>query len=83
MPKDCRVSFCPEIIMPETYWQAIGYLCLNNFAVRVDVFERIFFIARKKIKIGPFLDKQGAKWSIIIAGIVVVLSAGFYFLFMK
>ena len=34
-------------------------------------------------KIGPFLDKQGAKWSIIIAGIVVVLSAGFYFLFMK
>ena len=56
LPKDGRVSFCPEIIMPETYWQAIGYLCLNNFAVRVDVFERIFFIARKKIKIGPFLD---------------------------
>ena len=34
-------------------------------------------------KIGPFLDKQGAKWSIIIAGVIIVLSAGFYFLFMK
>ena len=42
--------------MQNEYWFAIGYLKLNNFALRVDVFERIFFIARKKIKIGPFLD---------------------------
>tara|TARA_B100000686_G_C16600201_1_gene868224 strand:- start:264 stop:854 length:591 start_codon:yes stop_codon:yes gene_type:complete len=32
-------------------------------------------------KIGPFLDKQGAKWSIIIAIIIILLAAGIYFLF--
>jgi len=34
-------------------------------------------------KIGPFLDKEGAKWSIIIAIIIILLSVGFYFLFLK
>ena len=44
--------------MPESYWFSIGYKCLNNFAVRVDVFERVFFLARKKIKYGPFIESQ-------------------------
>ena len=34
-------------------------------------------------KIGPFLDKQGAKWSIIIATIIILIIAGIYFLFLK
>ena len=34
-------------------------------------------------KIGPFLDKQGAKWSIIIAFIIIIILAGIYFLFLK
>ena len=34
-------------------------------------------------KIGPFLDKQGAKWSIIIAIIIILTAAGIYFLFLK
>ena len=34
-------------------------------------------------KIGPFLDKQGTKWSIIIAVIIIFIVAGIYFLFMK
>ena len=34
-------------------------------------------------KIGPFLDKQGAKWSIIIAIIIILIAAGIYFLFLK
>ena len=34
-------------------------------------------------KIGPFLDKQGAKWSIIIAIIIILIAAGIYFLFPK
>ena len=34
-------------------------------------------------KIGPFLDKQGAKWSIIIAIIIILIAAGIYFLFSK
>ena len=44
--------------MPESYWLSIGYLCLNNFALRIDVFERVFFLARQKIKFGPFLESS-------------------------
>ena len=58
LPNDGRVSFHTDLNMPDTYWQAIGYLCINKFAVRIDVFERIFFIARKKIKLGPFLESS-------------------------
>jgi len=56
LPKDGRVSFNTNIEMPESYWEAIGYKCLNGFALRVDVFERVFFLARQKIKFGPFLE---------------------------
>jgi ATP-dependent RNA helicase SUPV3L1/SUV3 len=56
LPKDGRVSFESGNEMQKGYWFAIGYLKLNNFALRIDVFERIFFIARQKIKYGPFLD---------------------------
>ena len=34
-------------------------------------------------KIGPFLDKQGTKWSIIIAGMLILIGALIYFLFLK
>jgi len=34
-------------------------------------------------KIGPFLDKQGAKWSIIIAVIIILIVTVIYFLFLK
>ena len=34
-------------------------------------------------KIGPFLDKQGTKWSIIIALIIILIITGIYFLFLK
>ncbi len=56
LPNDGRVSFISKLKMPESYWQSIGYLCVNNFAFRVDVFEKIFYLARKKIKYGPFLE---------------------------
>ena len=58
LPKDGRVSFEIQNEMKKEYWSAIGYIKLNNFALRVDVFERIFFIARQKIKNGPFLDSS-------------------------
>ena len=58
LPKDGRVSFTFDTIMPLDYWKAIGYLPVNNFAVRVDIFERIFFLARKKIKYGPFIESS-------------------------
>ena len=34
-------------------------------------------------KIGPFLDKQGTKWSIIIALLILLVVAIIYFLFLK
>ena len=34
-------------------------------------------------KIGPFLEKKGAKWSIIITGTIIILAAGIYFGFFK
>ena len=44
--------------MPKSYWLAIGHVYIENFAVRVDVFERIFFLARQKIKSGPFIESS-------------------------
>ena len=34
-------------------------------------------------KIGPFLDKQGTKWSIFAAILIILTTAGIYFLFIK
>ena len=34
-------------------------------------------------KIGPFLDKQGTKWSIIIAGIIILIAIIIYLLLLK
>jgi len=34
-------------------------------------------------KIGPFLDKQGTKWSIIIVGIIILIAAAIYYLLIK
>ncbi len=56
LPTDGRVSFISKINMPRSYWTSIGYICINNFAFRVDVFEKIFYLARKKVKYGPFLE---------------------------
>ena len=44
--------------MPENYWKHIGYLCINKFAFRIDIFEKIFFLARQKVKCGPFLESS-------------------------
>ena len=34
-------------------------------------------------KIGPFLEKQGTKWSIVIAGIIILIALVVYFLLLK
>jgi len=44
--------------MPKGYWSAIGYQSIKKFALRIDVFEKVFFLARQKIKIGPFLESS-------------------------
>ena len=42
--------------MPNNYWSAIGYLSIKNFILRIDVFEKVFYLARQKLKKGPFLE---------------------------
>ena len=48
---------------------------------------RFFLVAYLTYKfgqnIGPFLDKQGKKWSIIIAGIIILIAIVIYFLLLK
>ena len=34
-------------------------------------------------KIGPFLENEGAKWTIIITGVIILLVVAIYFLFLK
>ena len=58
LPSNGRVSFTSSIEMPDSYWQSIGYINIKNFAFRIDVFEKIFFIARQKLKKGPFLESS-------------------------
>ncbi|MDC3021783.1 helicase-related protein [Pelagibacteraceae bacterium] len=58
LPINGRVSFTSDVKMPDDYWQSIGYIKIKNFLFRIDVFEKIFFIARQKIKKGPFLESS-------------------------
>ncbi len=58
LPLNGRVSFTSETKMPDNYWQSIGYINIKNFVCRIDVFEKIFFLARHKIKKGPFLESS-------------------------
>ncbi len=39
-----------------------------------------FLTYRYGEKFGPFLEKQGAKWSAIIAFLILIIALGFYFL---
>ena len=34
-------------------------------------------------KIGPLLEKSGTKWTTVIAGIIIIIGSGIYFLFIK
>ena len=44
-------------------------------------FFLVAFLTNKfGLKIGPFLEKKAVKWTFIIAGVVILLCIGFYFL---
>lgn len=58
LPENGRVSFNSEIKMPINYWQSIGYINIKNFSFRIDMFEKIFYLARQKFKKGPFLESS-------------------------
>ena len=57
------------------------FICIVTRGLR---FFLVAYLAYKfGQKIGPFLDKQGTKWSIIIAGIIIIMAIIIYFLFLK
>ena len=57
------------------------FICIATRGLR---FFLVAYLAyRFGEKIGPFLDKQGAKWSIIITVIIILIGSGIYFLFLK
>ncbi len=58
LPQNGRVSFISDVKMPNDYWQSIGYINIKNFIFRIDIFEKIFFLARQKLKQGPFLESS-------------------------
>ena len=58
LPLNGRVSFNSETKLPDNYWQCIGYINIKNFLFRIDIFEKIFFLARQKYRKGPFLESS-------------------------
>ena len=58
LPTNGRVSFTSDIKMPDNYWQSIGYINIKSFSFRIDVFEKIFYLARQKLRKGPFLESS-------------------------
>ena len=57
------------------------FICILTRGLR---FFLVAYLAYKfGQKIGPFLDKQGTKWSIVAAAIILIMAIGVYFLFLK
>ena len=56
LPTNGRVYFTTISDLPKSYWQAIGYIKINKIALRVDIFERLFFMVRQKYKFGTFIQ---------------------------
>ena len=57
------------------------FICIVTRGLRFFIVAYLTY--RFGEKIGPFLDKQGAKWSIIIALIIILIASIIYFLFLK
>ena len=59
----------------------IFFFILTCVVTRGLRFFLVAFLTNKfGLKIGPFLEKKAVKWTFIIAGIVILLCIGFYFL---
>jgi len=54
------------------------FICIATRGLRFFLISYLTYKFGEKI--GPFLDKQGTKWSIIIVSVIIVIAAGVYFL---
>jgi len=50
---------------------------------RFKIFLVAYLSYKYGAKIGPLLEKSGTKWTTIIAGIIIIIGSGIYFLFIK
>ena len=57
------------------------FICIVTRGLRFFLVAYLTYKFGKKI--GPLLEKQGTKWSIIIAGIIILAAIVMYFLFLK
>ncbi len=57
------------------------FICIITRGLRFFIVAYLSY--RFGEKIGPFLEKRGTKWSIIIAIIIILIAAGIYFSFIK
>ncbi len=57
------------------------FICLVTRGLRFFLVSYLTYKFGEKI--GPFLDKQGTKWSIIIIATIILIGAAIYFLFFK
>ena len=57
------------------------FICIVTRCLRFFIVAYLTFKFGEKI--GPFLDRQGTKWSIIVSGILILIGASIYFLFLK
>ena len=57
------------------------FICIVTRGLRFFIVAYLTY--RFGLKIGPFLDKQGAKWGTVIALVLIFIVAGIYFLFLN
>ena len=57
------------------------FICIVTRGLRFFLVSYLTYMFGDKI--GPFLEKQGTKWSIIIAIIIILIAFGIYFLLLK
>ena len=57
------------------------FICIATRGLRFFIVAYLTYKFGQKI--GPFLDKQGAKWSIIVVLVIILVAIGIYFLFLN
>ncbi len=62
------------------HFNMISFIIICIITRGLRFFLVSFLTYRYGEKFGPFLEKQGTKWSIIIAAFILIISGAFYFL---
>ena len=70
-----KVSFFENIIF--------GCILLTFIALSINFFLVAFLTYKYGEAFGPFLEKHGAKWSVIISVFIIGLTAIVYFIFLR